>query len=85
MGTTLRPISAEDLRRRLRTAITKFYFVKKDGSMREVLGTTNLNHVPSSNHPSGVRESSPSVVVFFDTTIQEWRSAQNTTDFFIPS
>jgi len=83
MQTSFQPISAQDLRVRLRTGLTKFYFIKKDGSLREVMGTTNLNHVPADKHPQGVRQTPDSVITFWDLLAGDWRSAKVETQFFI--
>jgi hypothetical protein len=83
MQTSFQPIEAEALKQRLHIAITKFFFVKKDGSLREVMGTTNLNHIPADKHPQGVRETPPSVIVFWDLLAGDWRSAKVETQFFI--
>ena len=77
------PISASDLRTRLHSGIVKFFFVKKDGSLREVIGTTNLTHIPTSGHPSGDRRSSHKVVPFWDFVAGGWRSMQVTTQAFL--
>lgn len=66
-------ISAMELRERLANGVVKFYFQKKDGSLREALGTTQLVAIPTEQHPQGVRQSPPSVVTFFDIEKQGWR------------
>jgi len=76
-------ISTADLRTRLHAGVVEFFFVKKDGSLREVLGTTNLTHIPTSGHPSGDRRSSHKVVPFFDLRKQEWRCMQVTCQAFL--
>ena len=83
MQTTFQPIAAQDLRVQLRQGLTKFYFVKKDGSLRECHATTNLNHVPADKHPLGVRQTPDSVITFWDLLTGDWRSAKVTTQFFI--
>ena len=85
MQTSFQPIEAAVLKQRLHVAITKFFFVKKDGSLREVMGTTNLNHIPADKHPQGVRQTPPSVIVFWDLLAGDWRSAKVETQFFINS
>lgn len=60
----------------------KVVFTKSDGSLREMLCTTNLDLVPPSQWPNGDRKDwqpiQESVGVkalrVFDTQIQEWRS-----------
>lgn len=76
------PTNAEELRIALRNGIVHFSFVKKDGSLRNAKGTTNLSEVPSQFHPTTGRQSSPKVVVFFDLIKNEWRSAAITSLMF---
>jgi hypothetical protein len=77
------PIDAEDLRKRLHEGDVKFQFKKKNGDMRDAVGTTNLESVPESSHPSGDRDSSPKVVVFFDLDKGEWRSVSKDTEIYL--
>ena len=77
------PISSQDLREQLNRGVVKFFFVKKDGSLREVVGTTNLTNIPNHGHPQGGRRSYPSVVPFWDLIAQGWRSMQVTTQAFL--
>lgn len=58
----------------LAKGVVKFAFRKKDGSVREAEGTTNLNTIPVEKHPKEGKASSPKVITFFDTLKQEWRS-----------
>jgi hypothetical protein len=83
MNLSTRPIEAQDLRQELRNGIVKFFFIKKDGSLREVHGTTNLAHVPADKHPQGVRQTPPTVITFWDLLAGDWRSAKTETQFFI--
>jgi len=83
MSNSMQPITAQTLRSELSQRIVKFFFVKKDGSLREVKGTTNLAHVPTDKHPQGVRQTPPSVITFWDLLVQDWRSAKVETQFFI--
>jgi hypothetical protein len=83
MSNSFQPISAQLLREQMSHRIVKFFFVKKDGSLREVQGTTNLRHVPADKHPQGVRQTPPSVIVFWDLLAGDWRSAKVETQFFI--
>jgi hypothetical protein len=83
MQTSFQPIEAQNLRAQLQTGIVKFFFIKKDGSLREVQGTTNLRHVPADKHPQGVRQTPPSVITFWDLLAGDWRSAKVETQFFV--
>jgi hypothetical protein len=66
-------ITPNELRTRLNEGVVKFFFQKKNGDLREALGTTKLAAIPSEKHPAGVRQSPPSVVTFFDIEKQQWR------------
>lgn len=70
----MKAISAEELRTNLRAGVLEFAFVKKDGSLRLAKGTTQLEQIPSSSHPTGAKASSPKQVSFFDLEKGEWRS-----------
>lgn len=49
-------------------------FKKKDGSLRKMHCTKNLNLIPSDQHPKGVQAHSASSLAVFDLDINEWRS-----------
>ena len=83
MQTSFQPITAQDLRVQMRGGFVKFYFVKKDGSLRECNATTNLNHVTADKHPQGIRQTPDSVITFWDLLTGDWRSAKVTTQFFV--
>ena len=70
----------KNLKVKLSEGATKFAFVKKDGSVRIALGTTNLQIVPRDKHPKG-NKASDKVVTFFDLEKQAWRSLSNETEF----
>lgn len=77
------PISTESLQARLRSGVVKFAFVKLDGSLREVQGTLNLNHIPATKHPNGNGNPSPRAVRFFDYLVGEWRSFRVGSQLFV--
>jgi hypothetical protein len=66
-------ITVNELRNRLREGVVKFFFQKKNGQLREAIGTTKLEAIPNEKHPQGIRQSPPSVVTFFDIEKQSWR------------
>lgn len=80
---TLRPITHEALRTELRQGVLNFAFKKLDGTLRTAVGTTNLSLIPAASHPTGRRESSPRVVVFFDIEKREWRSLSTRVEVFL--
>ena len=79
----LSPIDPTELRALLRSRVVQFAFKKLDGTLRTALGTTNLSSIPAIKHPQGVRESSPSVITFFDMEKQEWRSISVRSEIFM--
>jgi hypothetical protein len=78
------PVPPAQLKEMLRTGLVQFAFVKKDGTLRTAMGTTNLVHIPADHHPQGVREASPKVVTFWDLLSGEWRSVSINSQIFIP-
>lgn len=79
---TLEPITHEALRRELRNGVVQFAFKKLDGTLRTAVGTTQLASIPIDKHPTGARESSPTVVTFFDIEKREWRSVSTRVEVF---
>ena len=57
--------------------VVKFSYFKKDGSIRQAIGTTNLFFVPHAKHPlNGLvdcRNKSCQTITYFDLGKQEWR------------
>ena len=68
------PITVPELRSLLRKKILNFEFIKLDGEVRPAKGTTMMKYVPPSQHPKGIRPSSPKVATFFDLKKDDWRS-----------
>ena len=60
------------LRVKMLNGITKFYFQKVDGTIREAYGTLNSRFVPSATGTDN-RKQNNTVQVYFDTERQEWR------------
>lgn len=59
------------LKAALAKGITKFYLKKVDGTLREAYGTLKTELLP--NHAESNRKPNPTIQVYFDTEIQEWR------------
>jgi hypothetical protein len=76
-------MTAADLRTALHTGVVAFFYVKKDGTLREAIGTTNLASIPNDGHPVGPRRSSPKVVPYWDFVSGGWRALQVTTQVFL--
>lgn len=65
-------VSIEDLRKRLRKGPVKFSFQKRDGSLREAVGTLDLEIVPESERPkTGAKASG--ALSFYDLEKGAWR------------
>jgi hypothetical protein len=71
------------LKNLLKEGVVEFSFIKKDGSRRDAIGTTNLSSIPAESHPQGVRESSDKVVTFFDLEKREWRSVSTLREIYL--
>jgi len=65
-------------RRWLRNHVVKFTYFKKDGSIRQAIGTTNLFFVPLSQMPKTLvvdrKNKCYNTITYFDLEKQEWRS-----------
>jgi len=69
------PLTISELRALLRQKILHFEFIKLDGEVRDVpRGTLLMKYVPQSQHPKGIRPSSPKVATFYDLEKRDWRS-----------
>lgn len=59
----------------LDTGVVSFAFRKGDGSVRKMLATRNLNHIPKDAHPKGLKEVNMEIAVpVFDIDNNAWRS-----------
>lgn len=68
------PVSIDELREILRKKIVNFKFIKLDGEIRPAKGTLRMDYVPKTQHPKGIRPSSPKVATFYDLEKKDWRS-----------
>jgi hypothetical protein len=68
------PVTIEELRKLLHDKIVNFEFIKLDGEIRPAKGTTMMKYIPTSDHPKGIRPSSPKVATFYDLQKMDWRS-----------
>lgn len=55
-----------------------FTFRKKNGEIRECHGTRNLDKVPTSDHPQGIKTPPSHIITFFDLDKSAWRSFDKT-------
>ena len=68
------PVTVPELRKLLHNKILNFEFIKLDGEVRPAKGTTMMKYIPQSDHPKGIRPSSPKVATFYDLMKKDWRS-----------
>jgi len=80
---TLEPVDPAILRSRLREGVVVFRFRKKDGTLRDAIGTTRLENIPTGAHPKGVKTSSDKQICFFDFEKLDWRSVSTDSEIFI--
>jgi hypothetical protein len=71
------PVGIPELRNLLHKRILNFEFIKLDGEIRPARGTTMMKYIPQSDHPKGIRPSSPKVATFYDLDKKAWRSVSN--------
>lgn len=76
-------MTAQDLRTHLQNRVVKFMFVKRDGSLREAIGTLNLGLIPTQGHPTSGRPSPESVVNFWDVMKGAWRCLSVNSQVFL--
>lgn len=58
----------------LRVAKVLLTFTKKDGTQSMHEATKKVEFIPEEKQPKGVRSSAETVLTFFSTTVNEWRS-----------
>ena len=66
----------EDFRGKLRTGVFRFSYFKEDGSIREAVGTLNLDYIPEDKRPKGTRKGKVNYATFpyYDLDRCAWRS-----------
>jgi hypothetical protein len=60
----------------LRAGVFMFHYMKKDGSIREAIGTLQFKHIPVEQQPKGIanRHNIVRYVAYYDLRKHEWRS-----------
>ena len=61
------------LKTAMKLKIVKFYFQKVDGTIREAYGTLSAKFIPTVSGDDN-RKKNDTVMVYFDSERQEWRS-----------
>lgn len=73
-------MNIEELKKKLHEGPVKFSYKKKDGSIREALGTLKLDIIPEEHHPKNNDSAGYNVVMFtryYDLNSAGWRSFRN--------
>lgn len=73
---TYTEVSTQDLMDLLNIGVYRFSFRKKDGSIRNALGTRNPNLIPKSLSVTEISDVSNKSVVYFDLEEESFRSIQ---------
>ena len=91
-GTPITPSQAlkyawwfEDFRKKLSTGVWRFSYFKKDGSIRQAVGTLDMSRIPEDKRPgtssrqtggvaSAEKGDSPSTFPYYDLDAAGWRS-----------
>jgi len=66
--------STEALRGILNSGVARFNFKKKDGSIRNALGTRNVDLIPREDAPVQIYDLSKKALVYWDLELGEFRS-----------
>jgi len=70
----------EDFRAKLRSGKYRFSYFKKDGSIREAVGTLNFDLIPAEHLPKSLSAAqndsseSPATFCYYDLSVPGWRS-----------
>lgn len=64
----------EECVKAMKTRIVEFYFVKKDGTVRQAFGTLQDDIILPLIKDTSNREPNPELVTYFDTVKQQFRS-----------
>jgi hypothetical protein len=64
----------ESLKKQLRNGVAHFFFVKKNGEVREAFGTTNAAVAAKYTNGNGISREYFKTTAYFDIERGEWRS-----------
>lgn len=69
----------KDFKNALKNGVVYFEYVKKDGTIREAKGTTNVDLIPESANSTSTRKYTPNenVTKYYDLEKEGWRSFNN--------
>ncbi len=81
MSTTVTNKFVDTQRELLDKCVVRFQFQKKDGSIREAVGTTNLKFIPDAKHPKNAKPIVDSTIPYYDLEEGKWKSMQINAQF----
>ena len=68
---------SEELKEKLKTDIVRFTYTKKNGELREAIGTTNLEAIDNEDcTPKGTGKKPDGVIAYWDFDKEAWRSCR---------
>lgn len=79
---SLKKITHEELKVKLRQCPQKFYFRKVSGELRIALGTLDLSRIPNLQHPKGGKISD-NQVAYYDLEKGSWRSFSSSQETWV--
>ena len=68
----------EELELELRRRVVRFWYRKKDGTLREATGTRCLSLIPPEHHPNGTGHQPDFLVCYWDVERNHWRCFDRT-------
>lgn len=76
---TIQPLTAEEIKEKLRDHVVDLTFIKKDGTIRRMKATLNEYAIPKSAQPKGTRGKTQAEVdglniKVYDTEAEGWRT-----------
>ena len=81
---SLKQITHEELKAKLRTGSVRFYFRKVGGELRIAMGTLDLLRIPLDKHPKGGKGPNR-CTVYYDLEKDSWRSISESQEIWIKS
>lgn len=72
-------VKIEDFKDLLRNGPVQFKFTKKDGTLREALGTLDPSYIPEDHQPKNETSFTSKNVRYYDMELKAWRSVSGDT------
>lgn len=70
----LQEIQVKELRDTLTKSVARFRFKKLDGTLREALGTRNVDLIPRETSPKFIEDQTSKAIVYWDLEEEGFRS-----------